>query len=60
MKQPEGLIGTDFKHQRLAAQDQQMIIDCEQLVTEWIATVEQILSETTDERYIYQCALLLL
>ena len=50
LKQPENLIGTDFKHQRLAALDQQLISEYEQLVTDWIGTIEQILTDSSDER----------
>ena len=54
LKQPENLIGSDFKQHRLAALDQQVISEYEGLVTDWIDTIEGILSDTSDERFVYE------
>ncbi len=51
LRQPDNLVGNDFKQHRLAALDQQIINEYEALVTEWMTTIEAILTDAADERY---------
>ena len=50
LRLPDNILGTDFKQQRLAALDQSIITEYEQLVTDWMSTIETILTDTSDER----------
>ena len=50
LKQPENIVGTEFKQHRLAALDQSIISEYEELVTEWMNTIDAILHDTADER----------
>jgi dynein heavy chain len=50
LKLPENVVGTDFKQHRIAATDQGLIAEYENLVTDWMTTIEAILNDTTDER----------
>lgn len=52
LKQPENVILNDFKMQRQAALDTQLIGQYEELVTDWMNTIETILNDTSDERYV--------
>nr|KAG5706889.1 hypothetical protein BaRGS_021395 [Batillaria attramentaria] len=51
LRQPENIVLNDFKQQRAAALDPQLIGHYEELVTEWINTIEAILNDTSDERF---------
>lgn len=51
LKQPENIILNDFKQHRAAALDAQLIVQYEELVTDWINTIETMLNDTSDERY---------
>ncbi|XP_076466964.1 uncharacterized protein LOC143298129 [Babylonia areolata] len=51
LRQPENIVLNDFKQQRAAALDSQLISQYEELVTEWINTIEAIVYDTTDERF---------
>ncbi len=51
LKHPENIVSSDFKQHRLAAHDQHIIAEYEQLVTDWMGTIESILTDTSDERY---------
>lgn len=53
LKQPDHVILNDFKQQRAAALDPQLIGHYEELVTEWMNTIEAVLTDTSDERYCY-------
>ncbi len=55
LRQPDNLVGNDFKQHRLAALDQQIINEYEALVNEWMSTIEAILTDAADERYSYFC-----
>lgn len=50
LRQPENVILNDFKLQRAAALDPHLIGQYEELVTEWINTIEAIINDTSDER----------
>lgn len=50
LRQPENVVLNDFKQQRAAALDPQLIGQYEELVSEWINTIEAILNDTSDER----------
>ena len=52
LRAPESVVGADFKHHRLAALDQNIIAEYEKLVTEWVSTIEAILGDTSDERWL--------
>ena len=52
LRQPENVILNDFKLQRAAALDPHLISQYEELVSEWISTIEAILSDTSDERLV--------
>ena len=52
LRQPENVVLNDFKQQRAAALDPQLISQYEELVCEWINTIEAIVNDTTDERWI--------
>jgi len=52
LKQPDHIVLNDFKQQRAAALDPQLISQYEELVTEWMNTIEAVLTDTSDERYI--------
>ena len=49
-KQPENVVGNEFKQHRLAAADQTIIAEYEDLVTDWMNTIDAILHDTSDER----------
>lgn len=51
LKQPENIVLNDFKQHRAAALDAQLIGQYEELVTDWINTIETMLNDTSDERY---------
>ena len=53
LKQPDHVVLNDFKQQRAAALDPQLIGHYEELVTEWMNTIEAVLTDTSDERYMY-------
>ena len=53
LRQPENVVLNDFKQQRAAALDSQLISQYEELVTEWINTIEAIVNDTADERYAF-------
>ncbi|CAG5121565.1 unnamed protein product, partial [Candidula unifasciata] len=50
LRQPENLVEQDFKMQRIAALDPQLISEYEELVSDWISTIETILNDTADDR----------
>ena len=50
LRLPDNVVGTDFKQHRLAALDQSIISEYEELVTDWMTTIEAIISDTSDER----------
>ena len=50
LRQPENVVLNDFKQQRAAALDSQLISQYEELVVEWINTIEAIVNDTADER----------
>ncbi|XP_053397319.1 dynein axonemal heavy chain 5-like isoform X6 [Mercenaria mercenaria] len=50
LKQPDHIVLNDFKQQRAAALDPQLISQYEELVTEWMNTIEAVLTDTSDER----------
>ena len=52
LKHPEHLVSNDFKQHRLAALDHHIILEYENLVNDWISTIEAILTDTSDERYL--------
>ncbi|KAH3729664.1 hypothetical protein DPMN_055642 [Dreissena polymorpha] len=51
LKQPDHVVLNDFKQQRAAALDPALISQYEELVTEWMNTIEAVLTDTSDERY---------
>lgn len=51
LKQPENIVLNDFKQHRAAALDAHLIGQYEELVTDWINTIETMLNDTSDERY---------
>ncbi|ESO89151.1 hypothetical protein LOTGIDRAFT_229063 [Lottia gigantea] len=51
LKLPENIVLNDFKLQRAAALDSQIIGDYEELVTDWMNTIETIIVDTSDERF---------
>ncbi|KAL5009692.1 hypothetical protein ScPMuIL_011997 [Solemya velum] len=51
LKQPENIVLNDFKQQRAAALDPQLIGQYEELVIQWMNTIEAILVDTSDERF---------
>ena len=51
LKLPENVVGSDFKQHRLAALDTTLINEYEEVVSDWISTIEAILHDTSDERY---------
>lgn len=55
LKQPDHVVLNDFKQQRAAALDPQLISHYEELVTEWMNTIEAVLTDTSDERYYSYC-----
>lgn len=52
LKQPENVILNDFKMQRQAALDTNLISQYEELVSDWMNTIESILNDTSDERLV--------
>jgi dynein heavy chain len=52
LKQPENVILNDFKMQRQAALDTHLISQYEELVSDWMNTIESILNDTSDERLV--------
>jgi dynein heavy chain len=52
LKQPENVVGNEFKQHRLAALDPIIIAEYEDLVTDWMNTIDAILHDTSDERCI--------
>ncbi|KAK6187606.1 hypothetical protein SNE40_005595 [Patella caerulea] len=51
LKLPENIILNDFKLQRAAALDAELIGQYEELVTDWMNTIETIVLDTSDERF---------
>lgn len=51
LKQPENVISNDFKQHRLAAADSTIIAEYEDLVSDWMGTIENILMDSSDERF---------
>ncbi|CAH1799095.1 unnamed protein product [Owenia fusiformis] len=51
LKQPENIVNNDFKQHRLAALDTQIISEYEGLLSDWISTIEAVLMDTSDERF---------
>ncbi|XP_052242570.1 uncharacterized protein LOC127852659 [Dreissena polymorpha] len=51
LKQPDHVVLNDFKQQRAAALDPALISQYEELVTEWMNTIEAVLTDTSDERF---------
>ena len=51
LRLPDNVVGADFKQHRLAALDQGIITEYEELVTDWMTTIEAVLTDTSDERY---------
>ena len=52
LKQPENVISNDFKQHRLAAADSAIIAEYEDLVSDWMNTIENILMDSSDERFV--------
>ncbi|CAL1527205.1 unnamed protein product [Lymnaea stagnalis] len=52
LKQPENVIINDFKQQRAAALDSNLISQYEELVNDWITTIEGVLNDSADERFL--------
>ena len=52
LKQPDHVVLNDFKLQRAAALDPQLISQYEELVSEWMNTIEAVLTDTSDERLV--------
>ncbi|BFZ10052.1 hypothetical protein BsWGS_13093 [Bradybaena similaris] len=50
LRQPENVVEQDFKMQRIAALDSQLVTEYEELVSEWISTIETILNDAAEER----------
>ena len=50
LRQPDSIISNDFKQHRLAAADTAIIAEYEDLVTDWMNTIENILMDSSDER----------
>lgn len=50
LKQPENVVLNDFKQQRASALDPALISQYEELVNDWMNTIETILNDTSDER----------
>ena len=48
---PENVVQHDFKLQRAVATDPQVISQYEELVADWMNTIEAMLNDTSDERY---------
>lgn len=53
LRQPDNIIGNDFKQHRLAASDSAIIGEYEDLVTDWMNTIENVLLDSSDERLAY-------
>lgn len=53
LRQPDNIIGNDFKQHRLAASDSVIIGEYEDLVTDWMNTIENVLLDSSDERLAY-------
>lgn len=51
LRQPDSIISNDFKQHRLAAADTAIIAEYEDLVTDWMNTIENILMDSSDERF---------
>uniref|UniRef100_A0A2C9K4Z2 AAA+ ATPase domain-containing protein n=1 Tax=Biomphalaria glabrata TaxID=6526 RepID=A0A2C9K4Z2_BIOGL len=49
LKQPESIVLNDFKQQRAAALDSNLISQYEELLSDWMSTIESILTDTSDE-----------
>ncbi|KAK6987323.1 dynein heavy chain 5 axonemal [Biomphalaria glabrata] len=52
LKQPESIVLNDFKQQRAAALDSNLISQYEELLSDWMSTIESILTDTSDERFL--------
>lgn len=50
LRQPENVTEKDFKMQRTVTFDPQIIHRYEELICEWMNTIETILCDTSDER----------
>ena len=53
LKQPSSALSGDFKMQRLAAQDQEVVAEYEELVLSWINTIDAVLADSSSERFLY-------
>ena len=50
LKLPDNVVGLDFKQHRIAALDGNLITEYEKVVADWMATIEAIIHDTSDER----------
>jgi len=50
LRQPENVVSNDFKQHRLAALDPVIIGEYEDLVTDWMNTIDTVLMDSSDER----------
>lgn len=50
LRLPENVISNDFKQHRLAASDSTIIAEYEELVVDWMNTIENVLFDSSDER----------
>ena len=48
LRPPVNIVGSDFKQHRLAAADPKVIGEYESLITEWMTTIEGIVSDNDD------------
>lgn len=51
LRPPDNIISNDFKQHRLAALDTTIFNEYENLVTDWMNTIENVLLDSSDERY---------
>lgn len=51
LKKPESQVTSDFKQNRAAAVNPSILLEYENLVLDWIATIENILTDGLEERY---------
>ncbi|XP_074662754.1 uncharacterized protein LOC141915202 [Tubulanus polymorphus] len=50
LRQPENVVSNEYKQQRMAALDQGIIAEYEELVTDWITTIENVIIDNGEER----------
>lgn len=50
LRQPDSVISNDFKQHRIAAADTTIIAEYEDLVIDWMNTIENVLMDSSDER----------